>query len=480
MVNIVVVSHSARLAEGVAELAGQMQHSGCRLLLAAGIEDPDNPIGTDAIRVMQAIEEAYTPSGVLLLMDLGSALLSAETALELIDPDMRANVRLCAAPLVEGTLAAVVAASGGASLADTAKEAERALQAKRAQLGEQDMPDDADSAPVLGNDAVEACWTVRNAAGLHARPAARLAAALAPFHAALVLHKGDKHADPRSLNQITLLQVRRGDEIRLQAQGEDAPAALQAFEQLAQADFGDEPTPESGSTPILRGRAVAVQRITAPVFWMQRAHPVIPAGGIAPEQIEVEQQRLRQAIAATLNDLSRLAERTHQLLGKQHAGIFGAQSMLIDDPDLQTAAFNLITLKHCCAAEAWRTELDAMAQAYRELDDPYLQARELDVRDLLWRTLTHLTNGGPEVAQPSAPSVLLGDELFPSEVLMLDRRLTKGVVLSAGSPVSHSAILASALGIPMVVETGDGLKSLKEGERITLDAARGEILRTNG
>ena len=109
MIGIVVVSHSAMLAAGLKALADQLG-SPAKLLLAAGVDDPAHPIGTDAIAVMSAMEEADDGSGVLVLMDLGSALLSAETALELLPPELSARVRLSPAPLVEGTLAAVVAA----------------------------------------------------------------------------------------------------------------------------------------------------------------------------------------------------------------------------------------------------------------------------------------------------------------------------------------------------------------------------------
>ena len=134
MVNLILVSHSHTLAMGVAELAEQM-NNGCQIAVAAGMSEPENAIGTDAVKIMLAIEEVYSPDGVLILMDLGSAILSAETALELIDPEMAANVKLCAAPLVEGTLAAVVSASAGANLDTVAKEAEGALAAKLSQLG---------------------------------------------------------------------------------------------------------------------------------------------------------------------------------------------------------------------------------------------------------------------------------------------------------------------------------------------------------
>jgi dihydroxyacetone kinase DhaKLM complex PTS-EIIA-like component DhaM len=81
MVNLVIVSHSARLGEGVGELARQMlMNDGCKLAIAAGIDDPDSPIGTDPIKVMEAIESVADTDHVLVMMDIGSALLSAETA----------------------------------------------------------------------------------------------------------------------------------------------------------------------------------------------------------------------------------------------------------------------------------------------------------------------------------------------------------------------------------------------------------------
>jgi phosphocarrier protein FPr len=82
MLGIVIVSHSAKLAEGVEELARQMTQGQVPLVAAGGIDDPDNPIGTDAMRIYAAIEQVYSDDGVLVLMDMGSALLSAEMALE--------------------------------------------------------------------------------------------------------------------------------------------------------------------------------------------------------------------------------------------------------------------------------------------------------------------------------------------------------------------------------------------------------------
>ena len=113
MVSIVIVSHSAKLAEGVRELAQQMVQGAVDMAVAGGIDDPENPIGTDTMKVFEAIERVYSEDGVLVLMDLGSALMSAEMALEFLPPESQANVYLSEAPLVEGTMAAAVQASVG-------------------------------------------------------------------------------------------------------------------------------------------------------------------------------------------------------------------------------------------------------------------------------------------------------------------------------------------------------------------------------
>lgn len=238
MIGIVVVSHSAMLAAGLKALADQLG-SPAKLLLAAGVDDPDHPIGTDAIAVMSAIEEADDGSGVLVLMDLGSALLSAETALELLPPELSARVRLCPAPLVEGTLAAVVAAGSGLTLDEVAAEALGALGPKQAMLPGKSEPQDVEAAPAP-DDGWQRCEVVvDNPHGLHVRPAARLVAALKPFAAKLRLQKEDKEANPRSLTRLTMLNVRQGDRLTLLARGEDAEAALACFQQLAAERFGD-------------------------------------------------------------------------------------------------------------------------------------------------------------------------------------------------------------------------------------------------
>src|SRR5262245_4805201 len=126
MVGLVIVSHSAKLAQGVAELMRGMAGTDVQIAAAGGMDLPDQPLGTDANLIHRAIEQVYTPSGVVVLVDLGSAILSTELALEMLLPEVRANVVIAPAPLVEGGIAAAVQARLGSDLHAVVNEARTA------------------------------------------------------------------------------------------------------------------------------------------------------------------------------------------------------------------------------------------------------------------------------------------------------------------------------------------------------------------
>lgn len=423
MVNLVIVSHSARLGEGVGELARQMlMNDGCKLAIAAGIDDPDSPIGTDPIKVMEAIESVADTDHVLVMMDIGSALLSAETALDLLDPAMAAKVRLCAAPLVEGTLAATVSAASGAGIDKVIADAMNALEAKRVQLGLPSHTPDA-AAPTLADDgdAKSVSVIINNHNGLHVRPASKLVAALAGFNADLVLEKNGKCVTPDSLNQIALLQVRRHDKLRLLARGPDADAALAAFQALAADNFGESPEAQPTAEPAIPARVEGA----AMLYPQAPIQPALPAAA----DIAREQQRLRQAIDQTLADLNALTELAEHKFNADIAAIFAGHHTLLDDEDLFDAANDRLLTEQCSAEWAWHQVLMELSQQYRQLDDAYLQARYIDVDDILQRTLRHLQGIKETLPFASEPTIIIADNIYPSTVLQLDASKVTGLCL---------------------------------------------------
>jgi len=129
MVGIVIVSHSQKVAEGIREMALQMARPG-QLIIAAGGMD-DGGIGTDVVKVSEAIVAAHSGDGVVVMVDLGSAVMSTDTALELLDEEVRGKVKIADAPILEGTISAVVEASLGSSLEIVLATAEGARNFKK-------------------------------------------------------------------------------------------------------------------------------------------------------------------------------------------------------------------------------------------------------------------------------------------------------------------------------------------------------------
>ena len=238
MIGIVVVSHSPKLAEAAFELAREMvPDSAPRVALAAGTGD--GLTGTDATRVAAAIAEVASPEGVLVLMDLGSAVLSAELAIEFAG-DVGGEVRLSSAPIVEGLLAAFVRAAGGASLDEVDHEARNALAAKESQLGHPKSAAKAEPVEAAAAGAVEERFVLPNPEGLHARPASLIVTALGGLDAKVTVRTGDKNpVDGRSPIGLMALGARQGDEIVVSASGVQAAEALGAVRQLIATSFGE-------------------------------------------------------------------------------------------------------------------------------------------------------------------------------------------------------------------------------------------------
>jgi phosphoenolpyruvate---glycerone phosphotransferase subunit DhaM len=129
LVGLVLVSHSASIAGGLAELVAQVAGPDVAIVTAGG--GPDGTLGTDGGRVLEALREADSIAGTVVLADLGSSLLSVRAALAELSGEEAARVVLADGPLVEGAIAAGVIASTGASLADVAQAAEEARNVRK-------------------------------------------------------------------------------------------------------------------------------------------------------------------------------------------------------------------------------------------------------------------------------------------------------------------------------------------------------------
>lgn len=234
-VALVLVSHSASLAEGARELAAQMAPD--VLIIAAG-GDGAGGLGTSFDLVEQALTDA-TAGGrsAVVLTDLGSAVLTTESVLEMLDEDVAARVHLADAPFVEAAVAAGVTAAGGAPVGEVlgAAVAAGAGFPHAVGAGEVEVPAPSAPHPAEHGGVITAHVLVRNPLGLHARPAAVLARMMAGFDAAVQVDG----VNGASVLELMQLGATQGRTLEVAASGPQARVAVDAFVGAVEEGFGE-------------------------------------------------------------------------------------------------------------------------------------------------------------------------------------------------------------------------------------------------
>ncbi|MBD2247035.1 phosphoenolpyruvate--protein phosphotransferase [Nostoc sp. FACHB-888] len=495
MIGIVIVSHSKQLALGVRELAAQMVQGQVPIAVAAGIEDPDNPLGTDPIQVYEAIASVFSDNGVLVLMDLGSALLSAEMAIEFLPEAQQQKVHLCEAPLVEGTMAAVVAAAAGRDIHQVIAEARGALLAKATQLGVVSRPlslvtHNTQAKTNIESPTREIRLIVSNHLGLHARPAAQFVATAARFQSQILVQNLTRNTElvrGDSINQVTTLGVRQGHELAIAATGSDADEALAALQALFANNFGENNFGENNlalnSPPALNhqvtpathgelsGIAASAGIAIAPVVHYQPTHIAITEYHV--NDPDAEWQRLQAAINIARQEIQAVFSQASLQIGDAEAAIFDAQLLFLEDPVLLEAAKERIFEHHINAEAAWQAVVDEVATSYRTLEDSYLQERVDDVVDVGQRVLRLLGGNVPASLHLEEPAILVTTDLTPSDTARLDPKKVLGICTTSGSATSHSAIIARTLGIPAVLGVDAQVLHLADSTLMALDGETG-------
>lgn len=490
MVGIVIVSHSAKVADGAVELARQMAQ-GVAIEAAGGI-DAEPGIGTDAMKVAAAIEAvARDGRDVLVLMDLGSAIMSAEVALQFVDPDVAARTRLCAAPVVEGAVAAAVSAGLGQSIEDVMREARAGLLGKQTQLDE--APAEAPGTPAAPTDGdwITADLTVTNAHGLHARPAAKFVQVAGAFDATVQVENLTSGAGPArasSLTDVATLGAHQGHVIRVRASGRQASEAVTALESLAASNFNEsDEAAAPAATVVPEGRPMAMpfQLAADGSFQGMAAAPGVaigparrlrrpPAAPRVPGDPTVEAKALTDALDRARREVRFARESIAAQVGEEHAQMLDAHTTLLADDALIEPALDAIATG-TRADQAWQAAVEAGAGRFAAMDDAYMRARAEDVRDIGRRVLAQFGGAPSGPAVMRGPGILIARELGAGETASLDLSLVQGIAVATGSPTSHSAILARALGVPAVVNVGEVIMSISEDQDLLVDGDAGTI-----
>ncbi len=311
--------------------------------------------------------------------------------------------------------------------------------------------------------------------GIHARPAAAIAAAARKFDAAVELSDRDRRADARSSVAVLTLGLPRGARVGITATGGDAAAAVAALVALIErSETAAAPPPPATPTGAWQGaRRVEPGGVpAAPGIAVGSAVMLATDAAVVASEgagVDVETARLASAVA----DVSRRLTATAAGSGAA-AAIAAAHLDLLDDTAFAKAAAAALD-RGLSAAAAWQSALDPAIAALAELADPRLAARADDLRDLSAQVVAVASGRTAAVLDLPENAIVVAANLLPSQLLALDRDRLAGIVLAGGGPTAHVAIMAAAQNVPMIVACGPEVLAIAAGTRLIVDADAGSV-----
>jgi phosphocarrier protein FPr len=344
---------------------------------------------------------------------------------------------------------------------------------------------------IKGQKVTSEAVLIPNATGLHARPAAVLANLTKKFKSKVLLQRGDDQANAKSLVSIMGLDVGHGDKVVLVAEGPDAAEAIAALIPELASGLGDEgtrpatapatteigpdsapaPRPRSDDPNLLIGVSASPGLAVGKVFRLRREEIQVEEEGGDPHK---ERRRLDDALDMAKVQLEALQAQLHGQADPAKAAIFAAHQELLEDPDMMDIAESAIA-KGKSAAFAWQRAYTTHAERLAQLRNALLAGRANDLRDVGRRVLGIIT--GQPVEEPELPpeTILIAEELTPSDTANLDRTRVLGFCTVGGGATSHVAIIARALDIPAMAGIEPRALDIEDGTPVILDGTRGTL-----
>ncbi len=330
---------------------------------------------------------------------------------------------------------------------------------------------------------VERTLLIKGRLGLHARAAAKLVRVASGFQSQVLLRRpdGEVTADAKSILSVLMLAASRGTELQIAVAGPDEVAALAAIEQLFAAGFGEiEPKVSTARQPLKEirfpGLGVSEGIVVGQVLRMHDGTEHVYQWKIQAAELNAERQRFRAAVSQASKRLLAIKGQAGERFGKEHAYVFDAHLLLLEDDKLIGDIERHITTDRVNAEWAVKVVGDRLLYLYSEIQDDYLRERSSDVEDVMRRLLAALS--GVESRNPALfeDAVIVSRDLLPSAVAELDLEHTQALATDTGGWTSHTAILARGVGIPAVVGLRDFYRRAKTGDRIIVDSTRNLVI----
>lgn len=223
----------------------------------------------------------------------------------------------------------------------------------------------------------------------------------------------------------------------------------------------------------LKGRGVSAGIAQGKIVYLDRTAFIPEKKKITDADGEV--QRFKSACEEGANQLRKLGEELEKKLGKEHAALFEVHSMMLEDDDLLDPIIEMIKEQKVCAE--WATEVVStkLAQDFADMEDEYMSARAIDVKDVAKRVIAVLSGTQTDVTSGPDPVILASDDFTPSETAQFDRGKVLALISQGGSSNSHTAIFARTMAIPAVIGLGASLSAGLNGKTGAVDGQSGTI-----
>ncbi|WP_347348038.1 phosphoenolpyruvate--protein phosphotransferase [Nigerium sp.] len=359
--------------------------------------------------------------------------------------------------------------------------------------------EEGDAAASGGKTVTSEAILVPNPTGLHARPSATLVNLAKGFKSDIRLRRDDDSANAKSIMSIMGLAVANAEKITVTATGPDAAQAIEEISQAIKNGLGEdcpplplggqdteaipaveapveeEPQedagPKSGDWNLLLGVSASPGLGVGQVLQLRHDDITVEEFG---EDHHKERRKLNAAIDRATLDLSALQSRLEKESDPDKAKIFAAHAEILGDPDLLDLAVSAID-KGKSAPFAWRAAFNTYADRLANLKNEVLAGRANDVRDVGQRVLEELTGQRSEKPELAEGTILIAEELTPSDTAQLDRSKVVGFATTNGGASSHVAIIARSLDIPAVAGIEGRALDIADGTKVVLDGSKGSL-----
>lgn len=194
------------------------------------------------------------------------------------------------------------------------------------------------------------------------------------------------------------------------------------------------------------------------------------------EDPEAEVKRVEEAVEVSKKQLGRLYDKAVREVGEASAAIFEVHQMMLEDEDYLESMENMIRIELVNAEYAAAATGDNFAEMFAAMDDEYMKARSADVKDISERLVRNLSGEGDNDLSSMEPSIIVADDLSPSETVQMDKEKILAFVTVHGSTNSHTAILARMMNIPALIGVPMDLNSLKTGMMAVVDGFSGQVI----